>query len=43
VNSKVPSEFLENPTAIALADEAALRSRGEKIGSADMIGKASAL
>jgi hypothetical protein len=35
--------FLTYPTAIELADEAALISSGATIGSADMIDKASAL
>jgi hypothetical protein len=35
--------FLTNPMAIELADDAALISSEAAIGSADMIGKASAL
>jgi hypothetical protein len=42
-NSNESSEFLMNPRAIELAEDAALISSGAAIGRADMIGKASAL
>jgi hypothetical protein len=42
-HSNESSEFFTYPTAIELADDAAFISSGAAIGSADMIGKASAL
>jgi hypothetical protein len=42
-HSNTSSEFFTYPIAIELADVAALISSEEAIGSADMIGKASAL
>jgi hypothetical protein len=42
-NSYESSGFFINPIAIELADDAALISNEAAIGSADMIGKASAL